>query len=472
MNFFSSSKPTSGSTPTSDRPTSRNRDRDDEISDSVRQRDSEGEVKRHHKDRETGRYKHDVGYPGPTSETKDQEPGYGSQGPGNAVPSSHHHHHHHSSRSSRDRAAEKENKQLRADLEQKEIELRSLRNQLQSLSDQWTSVQRSVRQREGEMRQQMDALFSQLQLEQQQHAQTKVLLDQRNNELRMVEPYISRGNNLSGKELTGMVETLNQEISQTCMTIIDALNLSERKREPYRGQSPLEGYLSPTLLSRLADHAPLSEDLDEELGIQTALQALMAGIARHCAQSWCPSDDQTSVRLQSIYKGLYASDPHTAPRWRAMTRAQLREQLHAQNLQFCKEALVSHIKLLLGVCGWSENSIAKSMSTQSQPIESGLDLITDWALRLNKAMGEDIIQDEPTILWFHPHSPYDSYQAEDAFEDPRKGPSEATSRAGGRNQVICTTELGLRLETPRTEGFDVNTVLKAKVVLSRSLERR
>ncbi|KAF8652568.1 hypothetical protein AX16_004350 [Volvariella volvacea WC 439] len=301
------------------------------------------------------------------------------------------------------------------------------------------------------------------------------LLSQRTDELKMVDSYISRTNTHSDVELKKMVEMLNQEISQTSSTIIDSFDFGARV--PIRiGRTQEKGILYGLgnglplkFLKYLSKHQTTSEDITEDLAVALAVQAVIAKCAFDFAWSWCPSNSELDNYLEDIYQGLCSTDPLTAPRWRAMTRSQIRKDESAEEVKFCRSCLDSRLELLLKVCGWTPDYI-KQNQRHAEAIDHGLSVIVSKALNLNKALLEGTIQGGAKPLWFEGRSVFNPNHADDSFSRPVLGRSgEDTLSQPPACKVLCTTDLGLQITTTRSDQTVVATVLKAKIILEDTL---
>ncbi|KAF8655883.1 hypothetical protein AX16_002868 [Volvariella volvacea WC 439] len=259
------------------------------------------------------------------------------------------------------------------------------------------------------------------------------------------------------KDLGGLIEALNEEVSHVSSVIVDSLDFNEpsRKRlsdvDHAHALSQLEGSLPPAFLSRLACHRPILEDVEPDSGVQIALQAIMTEFVCFYARSWCPSNVELSSWLQQIYEGICKSDLNTlAPHWRSITHAQIRQQTHAQDVRSVDEALRGQLVLLLNACGWSDDYILAN-DQHSDAIDRGIEVITETILHINKVIYEDMLHEEVKILWFEPGSKF----LPDLASDDGIGGSCPD------DGVLCTTQLGIQV----TSGDSVSIMITAKVIL-------
>ncbi|KAF8651106.1 hypothetical protein AX16_004881 [Volvariella volvacea WC 439] len=282
------------------------------------------------------------------------------------------------------------------------------------------------------------------------------LLNQRADELKMVESYLSRTNKNSDVELKQMVEMVNQEITQTCSVIVDSLDFSSGRRtvipDAYCEQllHRFGNCLPPLFLRSLANQSTPPDDETGELRIQIALQAVMAESVGFYARSWCPFNPNVDSFLREMYQGLCSSDPFTAMRWRVMSRSQIRKRfISDKEVEACHLDLSQSVGSLLSLCGWASGYIKDKVEHHAHHLL----LIATKTLQLNQALLEGTVLGEAKVLWFGANQVFDSDCADtDDFLKPQ---------LAARN-ILCTTELGLGLVPP---GGSSKTILKAKVVL-------
>ncbi|KAF8651109.1 hypothetical protein AX16_004884 [Volvariella volvacea WC 439] len=307
----------------------------------------------------------------------------------------------------------------------------------------------NIRQSEGDT----DDLRNQLRVTQEQLHRATELLNQRTDELKMVDTYLSRTNKYSDIELKQMVEKLNQEISQTCSAIVDTLDFSTTHRgvvsDDLREQllPRFSQCLPAAFLVDLSRQTPFPDDETGELRIYVALQAVMIAGVHSYSQSWCPSDAVIAKFLKQMYQGLRSSDPFTAPRWRAMSRSQVRQQSSSnQEVEACSLGLSRGIGDLLSLCGWTSGYVEPKM----QHFARNLAVIATKTLQLNQALLEGTIDGEVELLWFEAGW----------ICDPDHATSDSSNSLTGKS--ICTTDLGLKVAS---SGGASKTILKAKVML-------
>ncbi|KAF8655884.1 hypothetical protein AX16_002869 [Volvariella volvacea WC 439] len=339
-------------------------------------------------------------------------------------------------------------------------ELANTRRQCDSDIQHQSTLTQVAEEKAQDLQKELDAMQERLD-------QSKKLLDERDEELKAVGlGRTPRKEATTRRQLKEMVEALNHEILQTSSTIIDSLNSqeSDRKTTSEKERAEVIPHLEPSLsypfLLRLSQHRLLSEGIEEELGIQIALQATMAQLAYTYAQSWCPSNPQLNSSLQEIYVGLCKSEPLIARKWRSLACAQVHQKTSTQDIESVKTTLLKHVAFVLRLCGLTDNHIF-SNEQKSEAIGRGIEAITEKITQLSKSIHEEMIQDEVELVWFKPGSEFVSDLAADDFS----GFEHSFGCA------MCTTELGVKVITHKAGGEVIATTLKAKVILDDVLYR-
>ncbi|KAF8652566.1 hypothetical protein AX16_004348 [Volvariella volvacea WC 439] len=352
------------------------------------------------------------------------------------------------------------NNQLGTVIMNKENTLRGLNAELRSTREaHWQAV---------EELQQADGLHGQLAAVCGKLRSKTELLDQRTNELKTVEAYLSRNSMHSDTDLKEMVERLNQEISQTCSTIVDCLDFSSSIRQVApdieREQlfSCFEDSLPRAFLDRVTYQSSGPSDETDATWITIALQAIMAKHVSIYAQSWCPLNKDRADFLKEIYQGLILSDPFTAPRWRVMTRSQIRQKYtNDQEIKDCQLGLWRKVTTMLILCGWTGDYMESMQSLDA--IKHGILVIATKTLQLNQALLEGTLGSDVELVELMAGDTFDGIYADDGLSKRADGSSECQLTT---NKVLCTTDLGLKITLL---GHSPKVVLKAKVILEEAL---
>lgn len=153
-----------------------------------------------------------------------------------------------------------------------------------------------------------------------------------------------------------------------------------------------------------------------------------------------------------------------------MTRARLRQMVHSSTdlplvlVQYYSGGLAD----VLNAVGW-KGSRTEAYEIFTTNFAERLTVVIDLALRLNKAIGEDITSGDLIATAIPPDVDFDPSTMEDInAEGSRSKPKDGKTRAEG---VLCTIGLGLGL-VKKSGGENIweeRTLMKPSVVLESSL---
>jgi hypothetical protein len=177
------------------------------------------------------------------------------------------------------------------------------------------------------------------------------------------------------------------------------------------------------------------------------------------------------MRIQTLRLFLFAEEQAVSGRWRSLTRS----QMHRAGPVISEESLVSDIvDQLIGVlvsAGW-EGSYRQVQNVIRTRFGDRLAGSAKWAISLKKVIKQDIISSDFDVIcpqpgiWFDPDHMDDPY-AEKPSTVKMNGARRVTSK--GPEQILCTTELGLRRRAKDQKGVIEEVLLKPKVMLVSNL---
>lgn len=129
-------------------------------------------------------------------------------------------------------------------------------------------------------------------------------------------------------------------------------------------------------------------------------------------------------------------------------------------------SLIEWLVIPLKISGRMNSSVAVSEahSFMSNKFSNKLCGVVTQALQLSRAIGEEITSMELNAIVIAPGEDFDS-TAMDMYEETAKG----QPKQNGLANVICTTDIGLRISPGPREGV-ATYILKPKVVLASTLE--
>ncbi|KAI6116620.1 hypothetical protein EDD16DRAFT_1863630 [Pisolithus croceorrhizus] len=282
-----------------------------------------------------------------------------------------------------------------------------------------------------------------------QNEETKRRLEEKANELKGAQAFLKHANMLSGADVISLVDRLNSEVYQGAASMVDTFEFegaSRRmddaawKRAMSATSKTIGGELTQALI---AQRGKDKEDYDPIL-LQYALQTCLILCCFKICISWAP-EEENSQFLRSVYSEIQKKeDQVVAGRWRALTRAHIRE---TRNPEAETKRIIRELRAVLIVAGCSDEEL-------STEFEKDLLEIATLAIRVQTAIGESItsMDLEPYIL--PPGIPFDAALMEE----------EGGSRAQGK-KTVGSTGLGL---AQLVDG-DRTILVRSKVLLDSAL---
>lgn len=282
-----------------------------------------------------------------------------------------------------------------------------------------------------------------------QNEETKRRLEEKANELKGAQAFLKHANMLSGADVISLVDRLNSEVYQGAASMVDTFEFegaSRRmddaawKRAMSATSKTIGGELTQALI---AQRGKDKEDYDPIL-LQYALQTCLILCCFKICISWAP-EEENSQFLRSVYSEIQKKeDQVVAGRWRALTRAHIRE---TRNPEAETKRIIRELCAVLIVAGCSDEEL-------STEFEKDLLEIATLAIRVQTAIGESItsMDLEPYIL--PPGIPFDAALMEE----------EGGSRAQGK-KTVGSTGLGLA----QLVNGDRTILVRAKVLLDSAL---
>ena len=149
-------------------------------------------------------------------------------------------------------------------------------------------------------------------------------------------------------------------------------------------------------------------------------------------------------------------EPKAAERWRAITRARLgpSDNREAQIVEFMCSSLLD----ILTLSGWSKDfPLTRSIM---EAFEDKLSIVATLAIHLHVMLGEDRSPERLETFLIQPGTDVD-----DEFMD--NDYAEENESDDGDNEVVCTSDIGLR----RVTRDGMNVIVKPKVIVPAVLEQ-
>ncbi|KAF9465188.1 hypothetical protein BDZ94DRAFT_1234859 [Collybia nuda] len=302
------------------------------------------------------------------------------------------------------------------------------------------------------------------------------LLESRTSQLSVAQSFMSQTDSISVTDLTRMVESLNHDILQLAASFTDIRKIRRTRRQNYMTEDQIEDFqrnsqkmIGKYLTTALKESKPLLEPaepeveglapLEPDILIQISVQVCMVRCCRLIATTWAgiqgvgPNYD---TMLSKIYTNLSHADPVVARRWRSMTRAQI--GITAGARKHMMEFVHKELRNVLIVAGWSRDRWTRTPVS----LRDSVSAIIDLTIRINIAIGQDIVSIDVQPIEILPETRFDSAKMDDTFADSRR-PVDTNTSSG--RVVAGTTALGLQMVAGVTTKMGSRIFLKPEVFL-------
>ncbi|PIL34613.1 hypothetical protein GSI_03392 [Ganoderma sinense ZZ0214-1] len=389
-----------------------------------------------------------------------------------------------------------------------QVELETVRQRLKKFEADYAALQRRTQQTETRLSEAEDrvkhseATVIQLGLElrrsESERQKTATLLHTRSAELRDAQAYLSKLDDVADAEVLQLVDGINSRIFQTAANIANAFQLryAEQKDAQVSEEAVtrLRAFLGDSYLLvalRFIHHA------GDPLIVQTALQACMVSWSRWLCVTWDFHMGNPPCLLQHVYQsirrtGTYLQVLDIAPigrssyidenqerqsvagRWRALSRMYVKTLRadDAERQRIASNMLVDHITdvLIASGIGMPRQDLREKVENS---YADALREVVHQSLEFQWIAGERIVSRDLFVFTALPGEPFNPSHMVDEWANPKR------ARHGvDTHPVLCTTQLGLVREEKKapTEGADGEegitkvVLLKPKVVLTSLLE--
>ncbi|KAI6018517.1 hypothetical protein PISMIDRAFT_677258 [Pisolithus microcarpus 441] len=296
------------------------------------------------------------------------------------------------------------------------------------------------------MREQLNVCWQELLQAKTENDETKRRLEEKANELKGAQAFLKHANKLSGAEVISLVNDLNSEVFQGAASMVDTLEFERASRRMddaawKRATGATSKTIGEELTQALIAKRGKDKDDYDPILVRYALQTCLIVCCSKICKSWAP-EEENSQFLRSVYSEIQKKeDQVVAGRWRALTRAHIRE---TRNPEAETKQIIRELCAVLIVAGCSD----KELSTE---LEKDLSEITALAMGVRTAIGESI-----TSMDLEPYIPRLGETFDAALMEEEDG-----SQAQGKN-TVGFTGLGL---TQLVNGGRMLALVKAKVLL-------
>ncbi|KAG6888220.1 hypothetical protein C0995_009756 [Termitomyces sp. Mi166 len=247
----------------------------------------------------------------------------------------------------------------------------------------------------------------------------------------------------------GLVNRLNSDIFQIAAHMSESLDFTPKSNASSHDKKAVVERASLTMGRPLAlllhTLAQRSGTESNPFLIQIGLQACLVSCSAKIIPSWWPGHWDYADFIAAIYTRIVGTTPGLAPRWRAITERQLKAPSDGAVQTEMEEYFLRNLGDALTVAGWRKSP--ENMQTLVDTFRERVAQVVKLALRLNTMLGDDL-----EILIVHSDETFDGERMEDAYD-------VSSEEQDGGNQIVCTTELGLKFSA------EDNVLLKPKVVL-------
>jgi len=281
------------------------------------------------------------------------------------------------------------------------------------------------------------------------------------------EMFMTKTDSWSGAQVIQAVKDLNSEIQHFSASLTEwhfsQLQTNGRAITPGLAGQRTATRLGPSLTDFLStDHR---DGADLSVLVQYALQAALCTIVgRNLANFYVGFPAKYDALLTHLYLRMSASEPQAASaRWRSLTHRYLSDVFPALEDQALEDFVDDAFR-------WSADILTLSGTPISQDtlISNGafrnlfkpqLKLIAQSALRTATAMKEQVLSTNFEVITVEFGKVFERNHMINLFDDYCEG----GGKGGGRESVMCTTDLGLRCFSGN--GIDERTLVQPTVIL-------
>ncbi|KAG5644290.1 hypothetical protein DXG03_008708 [Asterophora parasitica] len=247
-----------------------------------------------------------------------------------------------------------------------------------------------------------------------QYQTTIRILEETALELKGANLFLTKEDTISSADVISMVDDVNAEIMHIAAFMAEMLDDRGRGQERER-----QGKTAERKFNLQAMGEPLVQLLRQSttqsldpMTIQIALQLSLAETCAIIVGSWFPGVWKGEDVLWKVYSSLKKSAAQAViGRWRAITRSQTKyEDCHSPVLLY----MIRRVEDVLSLAGWPKHRPENSRLLEQ--FEEKLDGLVTMALRLHRALGEDIVSGELKAQFIYPNTRFDEMAMDEAFQ--------------------------------------------------------
>jgi hypothetical protein len=405
-----------------------------------------------------------------------------------------------SGKSRKERKLQSEIRKLKDELDRRENEIRQLQQEKSEGRKQAEDLEKKLE----HTRHTYQKQAQELQVEAEQHDKTRELLKTRTLELSGAQAFLTKSDKLSGAEVIGMIESLNQEVLQAAAFMADsfAYEKIEEEEKPSEEMAEATRAANRFVGRKLVSLLKTTDHREDPTLVQIALQTCIHSCCRRLIASRHFDGSRYGDLLSEMCRGMtetgeweptvvlqavpeYALEPSEDQaifgKWRALTSIHLQRVLALWKREPEADFLPEIVSNIIDVATIS--GVKKSRSEFNEMMRTFRDRLKNIkrkTTRLNRALLEEITSADMEALYVYPKDDFDPAIMDDA------NAVTASDNHAITGQVLCMTDLGLRRYVKISSNgekpeWEKTILLKAKVVLpdaikemreSRARERR
>ncbi|TFK72405.1 hypothetical protein BDN72DRAFT_957281 [Pluteus cervinus] len=294
--------------------------------------------------------------------------------------------------------------------------------------------------------------------EQLQHEETKALLEARTAELQSLQAFFGPFSKIvTEAEVKTMVEALNNEIIHVSAIIGNALTPSDRgTASAFRyHEAAAERLRASDLLDDNVLEKLWSANQDMSFRVQIALQGCMTYTSARIVNGLSHPGKGTIKGIGPLAQQVSQSVPFPLyAKWRAITHQQLAQPV--EGTKFWLKQLTARTKDVIYVTGFTR-------APPSLKLQDRLIRVIELAMALNVVVKQRMLYTDAHILYFGPGKEFNPATMHDDFIPPGRRGDDLLQLSQRREQIFCTTGIGLQFRDGNTGQSTV--VLKTKVGL-------
>ncbi|KAK7029534.1 hypothetical protein VNI00_014411 [Paramarasmius palmivorus] len=348
---------------------------------------------------------------------------------------------------------------IKASLDRKKEECRSLQANLENLQAQYQNLDAKACAADEERKRlkvQLDRQVAESDDLRRKYEACRQMLELRTKELQGAQEYLHSTRAYSGADLIRLVEALNGEIMQAAASITDVLDIETiaSNRGIAGSHKAIKKEISLFLAEEMMELFRSVEIEDLDVLIQSALQAALAYQCTFWINTWSP-DKGTDNFLRNIYQRQELSP--TAGRWRAITKTHTKYALIDKIESSMHDHMFDAVVAIIHVAGLSPADKTHEEEI-TKVIRERILVIANQALQIDRIVGLEMTSEELEVYVCSAGQSFHQESMQDVFER-KDGDTDSECIA------LCTTDMGLRCKQMQGSEEIWQVLLKSKVLL-------